>query len=226
MKEKNNKSHLVWWVWGMLTLLVPLALALIFWNQMPEKIPTHWNIYGEADDYSNKTSGVIFISLLNVGLYLLFWLLPKIDPKRNFDKFNKPYRWIIFSITTFISILHCFVILQAAGFQFSMSKAMLTIILILLIIVGNFLGKLRPNYFVGIRTPWTIENETVWVKTHRLGGRIWVSVALLTLILLFVTNLSFVILIPMLIIMVVVPLVYSYILYKQIPVSNRIGGML
>lgn len=216
MKEEHNKNHLIWWVWGILTLLLPLALAAIFWNQMPERIPTHWNIYGEADSYSPKATGVIFISLINLGLYLLFWLLPKIDPKRNFDKFSNPYRWIIFSVTTFISILHCLVILQAAGFQFSMSRAILTIILILFIIVGNFLGKLRPNYFVGIRTPWTIENETVWVKTHRLGGKIWVSAAVIALIFLFFTNLTLVILIPMLIIMVVIPLVYSYVLYKQI----------
>ncbi|OJJ19112.1 hypothetical protein BKI52_20055 [marine bacterium AO1-C] len=212
---KENKSNSIWFIWAAITVAAPFTLAIALWNKLPAKIPVHWNIHGEADSFVPKVWAVVIFTLINLSLYGLLWL-KNIDPKKNFGQFKTAFRWITFSIATLMSLIACLTFLNSAGLAFNLFKAILTLILLMLMMVGNFMGKLRPNYFVGIRTPWTIESEEVWIKTHRLGGRLWVLGSLSVLILLYTTGLPFWMLFTLLLTALLLPALYSYILYKQI----------
>lgn len=212
----KNKNHLLWWIWGILTIAIPVILAWILWEKLPIKIPVHWNFYGEADSYMPKAQAIAVFSAINVVLYALLWLLPIIDPKRNFSQFKTSYHWLTFSLATFFCGLTSIIIIHSAGTAFHLFKAIMAIVLLMFLVMGNFMGKLRPNYFVGIRTPWTIENDEVWVKTHRLAGRLWVITATIALALMATVHAPSWIFAATLLIVVFVPLIYSYIIYKQL----------
>lgn len=212
----NKQNNLIWWAWGILTIALPVGIAVVLWDKLPAQMPVHWNIEGKPDSYASKGNAIALLVGINVFLYGLFAILPKIDPKKNFPQFKTSYRWVTFSIATLMAAITSLIVLNSAGFQFDLFKAILTLILLSLLIIGNFMGKLRPNYFVGIRTPWTIENEEVWVKTHRLGGQVWVLTALVSLVLLHTIQLPMWVFFIGVAMMVIVPLVYSYILHKQL----------
>ncbi|WP_299457484.1 SdpI family protein [uncultured Microscilla sp.] len=213
----DSKQHtLIWWVWGGLTIALPAAIAALLWSKLPAEIPIHWNIHGKPDSYAAKEVSIALFMGINIVSYGLLFLLPKIDPKKNFEQFKTAFRWVIFSSTTLIAAITSLIIIHSAGVQFHLFKAILTLILLLFLVLGNFMGKLRPNYFVGIRTPWTIENEDVWVKTHRLGGQVWVVTALISLVMLYGVQSPMWVFMTGILIMVLVPTVYSYILHKQL----------
>jgi len=212
---KENTSNSIWFIWAAITIAAPFTIAVALWDKLPAQIPIHWNIHGEADSFVPKFWAVVIFTGTNLFLYGLLWL-KHIDPKKNFEQFKTAFYWITFTIATLMSLIACLVFLNSAGMAFNLFKAILTLILLMLMIVGNFMGKLRPNYFVGIRTPWTIEDETVWIKTHRLGGRLWVLGSLSVLILLYTTSLPVWMLFVLLLTTLLLPALYSYVLYKQI----------
>lgn len=213
---ENKQNNLIWWVWGAATLALPLGAAALLWDKLPARMPIHWNIEGKPDGYAAKETAIALLVGINVFLYALFAVLPKIDPKKNFAQFKTSYRWIIFSIATLTATITSLVVFNSAGYQFDLFKAILTILLLALMVMGNFMGKLRPNYFVGIRTPWTIDNDDVWTKTHRLAGQIWVVTAIILLVVLYTIQLPMWVFFVGIIVMALVPTAYSYILHKQL----------
>lgn len=214
-QNNSDKISLIWWGWGAFTVAVPLLLALVLWDKLPAQIPVHWNINGKPDSYEFKGTALVWLIGTNVLLYLLLWLVPKLDTKGNFAKFRTTYRWITLSLGTFIALITCIILIHSAGFDFNLLRVIFTLILLMLAVLGNFMGKLRPNYFVGIRTPWTLKNEDIWMKTHRMGGQLWVITGLLALVIVQVFNTPGWVVMSAILIMVLVPVVYSYLLYKK-----------
>jgi uncharacterized membrane protein len=161
---------------------VPLALiaamfvlGAVAWPQAPDRIPIHWGISGEPDNYAGKVFGLFGGPLISLGIYVLLFILPRVDPRRkNYELFWGKYLIIRTIIITVLAGIQVVAFLWAIGIEINMNIAVLTIVGFLLIFIGNYMGKLRPTWFVGIRSPWTLSSQESWNKTHRIGGRLFV----------------------------------------------------
>jgi len=201
-----------------LLLLAVVAAPIIYlvtvWDRLPEQLPVHWNIRGEADNYGPK----YLLALVTAGIYVLFLVLPKIDPrKKNYDIFSATYFKLRLVIILFSGVLNSAVITNALGFEMNLSRIIAILVLLLLTMVGNYLDTVRPNWFIGIRVPWTLESDVVWTKTHQLAGRLWFWGGLAALVWAFFLPEK--ILYPMIaavaLTLTIVPIVYSYILFRK-----------
>ncbi len=154
----------------LLLLASMLVVAIACWPFAPEQIPVHWNFYGQIDRYGGRFEGLFFLPLISVGLYALLLFLPRIDPGRsNYESFSTTYRTIRFSILSLLAMLYVCLLLVAFGYPVSMPRVIPIGVGVLFIVLGNFMGKLRPNWFAGVRTPWTLSSRRSWNKTHRLA---------------------------------------------------------
>lgn len=168
-----------------LILLIALSFVLGFYvyPMLPDQVPSHWNFKGEIDGYSSAFWGAFGLPLMTLGFYLLFLVLPLIDPKKdNYQKFTRTYSIVKYVLTIFFFLLYLMIIGVSLGYPININRLVPKSITILLIIIGNYLSTVRHNYFIGIRTPWTLANEEVWTKTHRIGGRLWVYSGIISLI--------------------------------------------
>lgn len=200
-------------------LIIPLIAAIIIYPHLPEQVPIHWNIRGEVDNYSSRTFGAFFLPLLNIVMYLLFVFLPKIDPKRsNYAKFESSYLTIRYTFHIFFMLLFGVTMAAALGYPVSIGKCVAIGVAVLFIIMGNIMGRVRHNYFVGFRLPWTLASEEVWVRTHRLGSRLMVIGGFIALVGAVFTAeaVAFVILMAGIFVPMIITAVYSFVLYKRI----------
>lgn len=200
-----------------------LAASLVLYPQMPEKIPTHWNIQGEIDGYGHKQWAAFLMPAIMGGLLLLFWAIPYLSPKHfEVDNFRSTYWFIILVISVVMAFIHGLTLWAALADRdkpVDITRFLLAGLLLMFALIGNVMGKVRRNFFVGIRTPWTLANERVWNDTHRLAGRLFVVAGILGL---FTVVLP--IPLPSLTIAVVVlivgaslgPAIYSLVLYKRL----------
>jgi uncharacterized membrane protein len=151
------------------------VLAAVAWPQAPDRIPIHWGLSGEPDNYAGKVFGLFGGPLISLGIYGLILILPRIDPRRkNYELFWSKYLIIRTIIITILACIQVVTFLWAIGTEVNMNVAVPVIVGFLLVLLGNYLGKLRSTWFVGIRSPWTLSSEESWKKTHRLGGWIFV----------------------------------------------------
>lgn len=198
-------------------VLLPFIYLGYVWNELPSKVPMHWNIKGEIDRYGDKSELIIIPFLLPLLVYLIFLVVPKIDPKNKLNQMGGKLQSIKFLLTTLMSILALFIIYTAKNQSFTNPNYIVIIIGVLFIVIGNYFKTIKPNYFIGIRTPWTLENETVWKKTHRLGGKMWFIGGILIVILSLVLNksLSFTIFMTITGVITIIPIAYSYLIYRN-----------
>ncbi|OFY87586.1 MAG: hypothetical protein A3F72_05615 [Bacteroidetes bacterium RIFCSPLOWO2_12_FULL_35_15] len=206
-----------WLIW--IILIAPFVFIAIFWNQFPDKIPTHFNFSGEPDDYSDKLQGVLLMPGINILLYFLFLVLPVIDPSRkNYGLFQDKYKIIRIVLHLFFAFAFFLNAFYALGYNFNISFLIIYSTLVLFLILGNYLGNIRHNYFIGIRTPWTLANEKVWTKTHRFAAKIWVVATLITMVALpfFSSQISEFLFLAYLAVIAIIPIVYSYVVFKKI----------
>ncbi|MFN1836195.1 SdpI family protein [Balneola sp. MJW-20] len=211
--------------WPILILLtLPFIASAFIWEQVPETVPTHFNIHGEADDYGPKWMLLIMIPGIAVLTYLLMVFLPSIDPKRKIESTQKPIAGIRMVITLFFIALYAVTVLIAMGKQVDINTFVTIGIGLLFMILGNYMNSVKPNYFIGIRTPWTLEDPRVWKKTHRLGSKLWLLGGGMLILgqLLFGGNevISSTVIGVVIVPLAVIPIVYSYILFKKLEDSD------
>lgn len=205
--------------WYILVLiLATLAIGLYLYPQLPAKVPTHWNFKGQVDGWSSKTFAVWFFPLLNLGLYFMMLLLPKIDPRRdNYARFAGAYKVFRLILSFFFALIYMAALLAGLGYPLRIDFFVRFSISLLFLVLGNYMGKIQPNYFVGIKTPWTLANEEVWRKTHRFAGPLWVGAGAAGVLLsFFQAAWSATLMITLFVLMGLVPVVYSYLLFKRI----------
>jgi uncharacterized membrane protein len=165
------KTELAAW----LLLAGMFALAAIQWSATPGRVPVHWNIHQQVDRYGGRFEGLFALPLTALGIYLLMLLLPRIDPGRaNYATFAGAFTTLRVALIGFLAAIYAVSQLSIRGVEMNLN-VMALITGALLIVVGNVLGKIRPNWFIGIRTPWTLSSKDAWVRAHRLGG--WVLIA-------------------------------------------------
>jgi len=175
MKLINWKMEPFIW----LTLIIPFAYLGYIWNELPEQVPMHYNINGEADRYGPATELFIPLGLLVLLPYLLFLIVPIIDPKRRIEAMGSRYHQLKLMMAVSMSLLATFIVYYSAHPNEGLNGWLFAALGLLYAGIGNFMPSMKPNYFLGIRTPWTLESETVWKRTHRLSGRIWLAGGLL-----------------------------------------------
>ncbi len=204
-----------WPIW--LILLTPFVLTIYYWDQIPEKIAMHWNAAGEVDDWGEKGWEAFLLPAISVGVYLLLVVVPYIDPKRKTDNEQKALKAFRYVMPLFFSALSVVILFQWLGSNVKPTNVVYLSMCVFFLILGNYMQTIKPNYFIGIRTPWTLESEDNWRKTHRFGGRLWVAVSLIMLVCWFILPESILItaFVAGLLSMTAVIIGYSFYLFTQ-----------
>ncbi|MGX1984167.1 putative membrane protein [Thermolongibacillus altinsuensis] len=162
-------------------------LSLIAIPYLPDEVAIHWNLAGEADGYSSKWFGAFILPLAMTWCLLLMALLPKMDPeKANDEKFKGSYNMLINVFALFFIAFHVITLAYNLGFPVDVGLFVPIGVGVLFIVLGNYMPKFKRNYFVGIRTPWTLESETVWDKTHRIGRKVFVLMGFALMLTVFI----------------------------------------
>jgi uncharacterized membrane protein len=185
--------------------------------ELPAEMATHWNAAGQPDGTMSKPVALTFIPSITAVLLILFSVIPRIDPLReNIAAFRSVYDWFVVVFAVFMTVIHGGIIAFNLGYEFDFTLLVLAAVAGLFYYVGMLLTHAERNWFVGIRTPWTLSSDEVWERTHRLGGRLFKLTAILTLIgLLFGEYAVYFLLVPALL-TAGITVVYSYYLYEQI----------
>ena len=206
------KSYLV----SIISILIAVIIGAAALPSLPEQIVSHWGPNGDPDGYTTKFIGAFLIPFIMACLLLLKAVLPKIDPKRNnFEKFKKPYTIVTEILTVFLLLIHVSIILFNLGYQVDMEFIVVLGIGVLFVVLGNYLPKVKHNYSMGVRTAWTLSSETVWAKTHRLAGKVFVVSGLFMAAMAFTDVSLLVAILSPLALMLVVITMMSYVYYKK-----------
>lgn len=208
-------------IFSLLIIIVMLAISAYGWVKIPsgEQIPVHWGPSGEPDRYGGKAEGLLVTPGIGVFLTLLFTFLPRIDPRRaNLAKSQKAYTAVWAGTLIMMLIIHSVVVAAALGSQINIGRVIPGAVGILFIVIGNYLPKTRSNFYMGIRTPWTLSSELSWQKTHRLGGRLFILMGLFLMTSVFIQSELWVwVVIGSIMVLTIGLMVYSYGVWKNDP---------
>ena len=201
---KQSKSSI-------LLTVVSLLLSLTVFSSLPEQIPAHWNVHGTVDRFAPKLTVFIFPGIIFL-ITILFQFMRRTDPNSdNYDKFQREYHRYTFVIGLVFFAVQIMSIAAAFRMDFNVNLIFCLGIGSLFIFIGNLLPKTKHNYFIGIRTPWTLADEQNWFRTHRIAGKIWVLGGLIVaLTALAPESFQVPVFLTVLAVMVVTPFVYSY----------------
>ncbi len=193
-----------------------LMIGIYFYPQMPDKMASHWNTQGQVDAYMSKFWGLFLIPFILIGLGLLFIAIPRIDPlKANIEKFRRYYDGFIVLFFVFMLSIYFWAILWNLGIEISPNIIFPIGIGFLFFYIGILCENAKRNWFIGIRTPWTLSSERVWEKTHKIGGKLFKIAGVIALVgALFQNYALFFILTPM-ILVTVYTIIYSYFEYQK-----------
>ncbi|OSZ81564.1 hypothetical protein CAP36_10115 [Chitinophagaceae bacterium IBVUCB2] len=212
---KNIISKLVW-----LIIIAPAIYLAIVWNQLPETVAMHYDLQGNPDRYGNKRELIGLTAILigvNMLVYLLLTNIYRLDPKKyaadNKDRLGR----IAFAVSIFMSALLLFIIYSSRQNNIKLNASIIfSGVGLLFAVIGNYLPNLKPNYFAGLRLPWTLESPDNWKKTHALAGRLWFAGGLfIAAICLFLPAvLAIIVFFVIMCVITIIPCVYSYRIYK------------
>lgn len=216
MAEPKRNRLADWPFW--LIWLAAVATTTAVYADLPEMMPTHWNAAGEVDGWSPRAPAVAVGLLMPIAIFFLMEWLPRFDPHRaNYARFGGAYFILRLAISLMLVGLYFVMLLWALDIPLAMERVVPVALGLLFMVMGNVLGQVRRNYFVGIRTPWTLASEETWRRTHRLGGRLFVLAGLMMTAsgLLFSGTLTMILTLVGVLGVVVATFVYSYLVFKQ-----------
>lgn len=225
MREENKSEgySLTWETlkpdWPLWVILAGLIIAgFLLYPMLPEQVPVHWNIRGEVDRYGSRFEGAFTAPLLALGIYALMLVAPLIDPRReNYARFVGAYRLLRWVFVLFMAGIYVVWMAAALGYRVDIGFAVKTALGLLFIAIGNVLGQVRFNYFVGVRTPWTLSDEGVWRQTHRLAAKVWVLGGLICLVLAPVRSpAGAYVFFACVAVVVLAPMIYSYAIFRRL----------
>ncbi len=209
-------------------IIAALAVAVSVWAypRLPATVATHWSLRGTPDGFSSRGWAVAIGPLIIVALTVLFNVLPKLDPRReNYAKFLSSYWLIVNAVIVFMLLAHAMILAAGLGYDVKIDRLMPVSIGLLLVFLGNYLTRVEPNWFVGIRTPWTLASDTVWRKTHRTSGWLMVIGGFVLAVGAFLPPGALLpLLITTIVVVAVIPIVQSYVLWKREQGSSQNAG--
>ena len=218
MKTNASYAELV----TIILVLAPLGYLGLHWNQLPATIATHYGLNGQPDGWMPKETAALFVGGISVFLYLVLRFLPKLDPGGRLQTAN--FLKLRLVITCFFSAIMALVFYMAANQNNTekMTGILLALAALMVAGVGNYLTTVKPNWFVGIRTPWTLQSDSVWRKTHRMGGRLMVAGGILAAILALVVPAPYTVVsvLGVVLLSALIPVLYSYRYFRQEKLSR------
>lgn len=202
---------------SILILVTTWILGIYFYFNFPDRVITHWNFYGEPDGFSGRFTGALMMPIILLGMYLLFLILPSLDPKKErYESFFKVYNILRTAILLVMFLIFTVTGLVNLGIPIDINIAIPSIIGVLFIVLGNYMGKVKQNWFFGFRLPWTLSSENVWNKTNRFGGWSLIILGILIIIVPFLSkNLAYFVFISGILFLTMGTAVYSYFIYKK-----------
>jgi uncharacterized membrane protein len=204
------------WIPVLIIAAAIIASAVVY-PKLPLSVPTHWDMVGRPNGWSSRLWGAWVMPIFLVALWALMRVLPAIDPRgSNYAKFGDAFEAIIVSIMLFMFGLHIIILRAALGLPVAMQRVLPVGVGVLFVVIGNLLPRARPNWFVGIRTPWTLSSDRVWEKTHRFGGHVFVAGGIvIVLAALAVAQWAHIVLVAVVLLCTAAVLTYSYIEWKR-----------
>jgi uncharacterized membrane protein len=204
------------WIPLLIIAAAVIASAVVY-PKLPLTIPTHWDMLGRPNGWSSRLWGAWVMPIFLVVLWAFMRVLPRIDPRgSNYAKFGGAYEGIIVSIMLFMLGMHIIILRAALGYPVAMERVLPIGLGVLFIAIGNLLPRARPNWFIGIRTPWTLSSDRVWEKTHRFGGHVFVGAGILMVLSALVTApWAPVVLFTIIVLCTASVLIYSYVEWKR-----------
>jgi len=198
-------------------VLLSFLMAIYFYPKVPEKMISHWNAQGLPDGFAAKFIGIFAFPFISLFLLVLFRLLPKIDPLReNIEKFKHYYNEFVLVMVYFIFYLQVLSLLQNFGIAFNMVQFMLPAFGLVFYYVGVLVEHSKRNWFIGIRTPWTMSSDEVWAKTHKIGGKLYKFSALITILGFFFVNYAILFILAPILFTSIYIILYSYFEYQKL----------
>lgn len=198
-------------------VILSFCIGGYFYPQLPESIASHWNAQGQVDGYMPKFWGLFLMPIISACLLLLFLFIPNIDPlKANIQEFRRYYDGFIVLMMLFLLYLYLLTIFWNLGVRFNMTQVLATAFGLLFYYLGILIEHSRRNWFIGIRTPWTMSSDEVWEKTHRIGGKLFKIAGAFALFGVLLPEYAIFIMIVPILLASVYTVVYSYYAYRQI----------
>jgi len=196
-------------------ILLPALYLAFVWNALPEEVPMHFNAKGEADRYGSKDELIGVLFLLNLPLYFIMRYAPQLDPKKKINQ--KQLFGLRLVLHLFISAIALFIIYSTQQDALANPFGIVSLVGLLFAALGFFFRSIKPNYFIGIKTPWTLESEEVWNKTHQVSGPVWIAGGIfMALSPLFAKSASVYIILGVTFGLAIFSVVYSYVAYKNL----------
>ena len=195
-----------------IVILLPVLTGVVLWDTLPEQIPTHWNAAGEIDGWSSKAFAIFGLPLMMLAMHWLCVLGTATDPKKA-NHSNKLIHLVLWIIPIISVVLFALTYVAALGTEVRMEMVMPLLVGFVLTVVGNYLPKCKQSYTIGIKIPWTLHREENWNRTHRFAGRLWLVCGLGIMLTAFVGGFWF--FLPIVLVMVLAPTVYSYLLHRK-----------
>lgn len=201
-------------------VVLQIIVSLVMFPFLPDRVPIHWNAAGQVNGYASKWFTLLFYPLMSIGIVGLIRGLMAISPKldRQGQRANMNIVSIVFAgVVLLMLIIQLASIAIALNMPVDMSFVITLALSVLFLVIGNFLGKVRRNLSgIGIRTPWTLANDTVWERTHRLGGWLFVAVGLLGIVCSFVSALRLIVVVGGVLLVAIITTIYSYVVYQRV----------
>ena len=193
-----------------------LLITLFFYDSMPENLAIHWNIAGNADGFGPKGIFAFVLPALAFIVPILMLFIPRLDPLRaNIEKFRTSYDLFCIAITAFLVYINAISIYYNLGNAFSFTQFMAPAFGVLIFATGHMVGVAERNWFIGIRTPWTLSSEKVWKKTHKLGGKLFKASGVIAFLSLIVPQYTFILMLAPVLLSSIFLIIYSYSEYKK-----------
>jgi len=198
---------------------LPFAYLAIIWNDLPKTVPVHYGLDMKPDRMGDKSELWLIAGVLCVVSVLLYFLLKnihRIDPKRKKAPESTSFHKLALGMVVFMAALN-FIIINSANGGTVLQSLLFPLLGLMFAFIGNYMNNIKPNYFAGIRLPWTLNNDENWRKTHQLGGKLWFAGGMLiAVVCLFLpASASFIFFMSAILIMIIIPIVYSYRLFKK-----------
>jgi len=196
-------------------VIISVILSFYFYAHFPDRVATHWNTQGMIDGWSSRAFAAFFFPALNIAIYFLLFFLPILDPKKaNYENFRSAYHAIKFVLVFFLTTIYFLVGLNGVGFSVPVALFVPAGVGFLFLIIGYYLAGIKQNWFLGIRTPWTLNSEVVWQKTHRFGSWIFMLSGLLLIIASLLSQWTWIFM-TIILVMILSIFIYSYFIYRQ-----------
>lgn len=197
-------------------ILIAVGAAVWLYPHLPNRVPSHWNIHGQVDGYLPRFWAAAMAPLTVAGLAVLMVVLPLISPRRfEIKPFARVYTTLMLVSQGFMLVIGVVMLVAGAGYAVSVPLVAMLAVGALFMVLGNYMGKLRKNFFMGIRTPWTLASDAVWERTHRLGGWAFMLGGVVLIIGALVGGVVWPV-IAAIVIAAVIPVVYSFVIYRRL----------